>query len=149
MTANEDIIRQVYAAAEGKTVQPDAFVSFFADDGYFLDMATGFKWVGKDLGEPIQSFASIFPDMHRELLDLYSTDDGVVVVELKLQGTHKGDLPLQGGVLRPTGKAFDVPCCDVFRLADGKVKAFHCYNMKSIWLDQLGALDNLGAALKG
>lgn len=149
MTTNEEIIRQVYAAAESKTVQPDVFISLFADDGYFIDMATGSKWVGKDLREPIQGFASIFPDMHRELLNCYSTDDGIVVVELKLQGTHKGDFPLQGGVLRPTGKAFDVPCCDVFRLADGKVKAFHCYNMKSIWLDQLGALDNLGAALKG
>lgn len=148
MATNEDIIRQVYAAAESKTVQPDLFVSLFADDGYFLDMATGSKWVGKDLAEPIQGFASIFPDLHRELLDFYSTDGGVVVVELKLQGTHKGDLPLQGGVLAPTGKVFDVPCCDVFRLENGKVKAFHCYNMKSIWLDQLGVLDNLGAALK-
>lgn len=145
---NEGLIRQVYAAAEAKDLRPDTFVSLFADDGYFLDMASGSRWVGKDLGQPVQGFASIFPDMHRELLNFYSTDDDVVVVELRLQGTHKGDFPVQSGVLPPTNKPFDVPCCDVFHLVDSKVKAFHCYNMKSIWLDQLGALDNLSAALK-
>jgi len=50
------------------------------------------------------------------------------VVELKLQGIHKGDLPLPGGVLRATGKKFDVMCCDVWHLKEGKVKSFHCYN---------------------
>jgi ketosteroid isomerase-like protein len=148
MPINEDIIRQTYAAAEGKDLDPDRFASFFAEDGYFLDMASGFRWVGKDLAQPIQGFASIFPDMHRELLRFYSTADDDVVVELKLQGTHRGDLPMPGGVLPATGRRFDVPCCDVFHLADGKVKSFHCYNMKSIWLDQLGVLDNLGAAIR-
>ncbi|RXD04768.1 ketosteroid isomerase [Sphingomonas sp. UV9] len=148
MPTNEDIIRQVYATAEGKDLDPDRFASFFADDGYFLDMASGAKWVGKELAEPIQGFATIFPDMHRELLRFYSTYDGVVVVELKLQGTHKGDLPMPGGVLPATGRTFDVPCCDVFHLSNGEVRSFHCYNMKSIWLDQLGALDKLSAALE-
>ena len=31
---NEDVIRQVYAAAEAKDLRPDTFVSLFADDGY-------------------------------------------------------------------------------------------------------------------
>ena len=61
-------------------------------------------------------------------------------MELRLQGTHAGEFPIPGGgVLPATGKRFDVPCCDVFVLEQGKVKAFHCYNMKSVWIEQLGA----------
>ncbi|MBW6425965.1 ester cyclase [Rhizobium sp. XQZ8] len=81
-----------------------------------------------------------FPDFHRELLQVYSTGDGVVIVELKLQGTHQGDFMTPGGAVLPaTGKRFDVPCCDVFKVKNRKVQAFHCYNMRSTWLDQLGA----------
>jgi steroid delta-isomerase-like uncharacterized protein len=148
MPTSEAIIREVYASAEAKGLDAEKFISLFADDGYFLDMASGQKWIGQDLHQPVKGLASAFPDLHRELLRFYSTDDKTVLVELKLQGTHRGDLPVADGVLPPTGRTFDVPCCDVFHLADGKVKSFHCYNMKSIWLDQLGALDNLGAALK-
>ena len=91
--------------------------------------------------------ASAFPDMHRELLHFYAAGD-VVVVELKLQGTHQGDFHTAAGTLPATGRRFDVPCCDVFHLKDGKVISFHCYNELSVWLQQLGALDNLDAALK-
>jgi len=73
---------------------------------------------------------------------MHSTADGVVVVELRLQGTHAGDFPTPDGVLPATGKRFDVPCCDVFVLEGGKVKSFHCYNMRSVWLSQLGAGNN-------
>jgi len=139
MATNEEIIREVYAAAEAKDLDPDKFVSLFAEDGYFLDMASGQKWTGEEVRQPIGGLASAFPDFHRDLLQIYSTSDGVVVVELKLQGTHEGDFPTPSGLMAATGKRIDVPCCDVFHVKDGKVKSFHCYNMKSVWFDQLGA----------
>ena len=125
---NEAIIRELYRVAEAKSLDPDKFVSLFADDGYFLDMSSGQRWVGHAVREPVVGLISAYPDMHRELLRVYSTSDDVVVVELKLQGTHRGDLPRPDGVLRATGKTFDAPCCDVWQLRDGKVKSFHCYN---------------------
>ena len=88
-----------------------------------------------------------FPDFHRELVRVYTTDD-VVVVELKLQGTHRGDFQVVGGILPATGTKFDVPCCDVFHLRNGKVVTFRCYNDLSIWLDQLGSLHDLNTSLK-
>lgn len=128
MLNNEALVRELYRVAEGKNLDPDRFVSLFADDGYFLDMSSGQRWTGKAVREPVTGLISAYPDMHRELLKIYSTGDDVVVVELRLQGSHKGDLPLPDGVLRATNKKFDAPCCDVWQLKNGKVKSFHCYN---------------------
>lgn len=138
MPTNEEVVREVYAAAEAKDLDLDKFASLFAQDGYFMDMPTGMKWTGADVRQPMEGLEKPFPDFHRELLKVYSADDDVVVVELKLQGTHEGDFAVPGGdVLPATGKRFDVPCCDVFVVKEGKIKAFHCYNMRSTWIEQL------------
>mgnify|MGYP003624151942 CR=1 FL=1 len=140
MPTNEDVVREVYAAAEARNLDLDKFVSLFGEDGYFLDVPSGLRWTGCEVRQPMEAIGKTFPDFHRELLKVYSTEEGVVVVELRLQGTHEGDFIVPGGgVLPATGKRFDVPCCDVFVVAKGKVQAFHCYNMRSVWLEQLGA----------
>ena len=140
MPSNEEVVREIYAAAEANNLDLDKFVSLFAEDGYFLDVPSGLKWTGAEVRQPMEGISVPFPDFHRELKNVYSTEDGVVVVELMLQGTHKGDFMIPGGdVLPATGKRFDVPCCDVFVVKDGKVKAFHCYNMRSMWIEQLSA----------
>ncbi|MEY9966165.1 hypothetical protein ABIA33_004224 [Streptacidiphilus sp. MAP12-16] len=59
--------------------------------------------------------------MHRELGQFYLTDN-MVIVQLRLQGTHLGPLELPSGTVPPTGKRMDAPCCDVFELVDGKIK---------------------------
>jgi hypothetical protein len=87
--------------------------------------------------------------MHRELLEFYVKDDeNVVVVELTLNGTHKGPLALPAGNIPATNKVMSTPCCDVFHLENGKVKSFHCYTAATILLGQLGVLENLSAAIK-
>ena len=92
--------------------------------------------------------AAAFPEyMHRELDDLY-IDGDVVVVQLSLNGTHQGDLPMAGGTIPATGKEFHAPCCDVFHLEDGKVSASDCYYAGTILLVQLGASGNLEAAVE-
>lgn len=139
MPSNEEIVKEVYATAEANNLDPDRFAALFGDSGYFLDMASGQRFTGDEVRQPVVGLAAAFPDFHRELLQIYSSADGVVVVELKLQGTHEGDFHSPEGVMPATGKKFDVPCCDVFHVKDGKIASFHCYNMKSIWLEQLGA----------
>jgi hypothetical protein len=137
MPSNEEIIRELYAAGEGQGMDTQKFVSMFSDEGYMWDMATGMKLRGKAIGDSIAGLASAFPDVHRELLSIYVVEN-VVVVELATRGTHKGDLPLASGTLAPTGKAIDVPSCDVFHLENGKIKSFHCYNEASVMQQQLG-----------
>jgi ketosteroid isomerase-like protein len=109
----------------------------FSDEGYMLDMASGTKFRGKAIGDSIAGLASAFPDVHRELLDIYVAEN-VVVVEIAIRGTHKGELALASGTLAPTGKTIDVPCCDVYHLEGGKIISFHCYNLPSVMQQQLG-----------
>jgi hypothetical protein len=84
--------------------------------------------------------------MHRELYAFYIVGY-TVVVELALQGTHKGPLDLPIGTIQPTGKRMNAPCCDVFQLINGKIKSFNCYPSGTVVLTQLGILDKLKAAL--
>ena len=92
-------------------------------------------------------YATAFPDMHRELYAFYVIGN-TVVVELALQGTHKGLLELPIGIIQPTGKKMNAPCCDVFQLINGKIKSFNCYPSGTVVLSQLGVLQKLGAFLR-
>jgi hypothetical protein len=125
MTSNDEIIRNLYAVAEK---EPKKFRSLFTENGYWWDVPAGVKY-------------------HGALDDLY-VDGDVVVVQLSLNGTHQGDLPIGLGTIPATGKEFHVPCVDVFRLEDGKVSAFDCYYAGTIMLAQLGVLGNLEASLR-
>jgi len=138
---NEEIVRKLYAAAEGSGKDIAKFVSFFSAQGYMCDIPTGTKLQGQAIGEAIDAFADAFPDVHRELFNVYVAQD-VVVVELAIRGTHTGDLIIASGTVPPTGKKIDVPCCDVFHLADGKVISFNCYNAASVMQQQLGLADS-------
>ena len=143
---NEQVVRQAYKIAEDKDLKE--WVAAFTDDGTFTDESIGVTYRGPDgLPEQVENYARAFPDMHRELYQLYVSGD-IVVVQLALQGTHLGPLHLPAGALPPTGKRMDVPCCDVFALADGKIKRFDCYPEGSVILTQLGVIGDLGAALE-
>ncbi|GGA97737.1 nuclear transport factor 2 family protein [Puia dinghuensis] len=144
---NEQVVREIYRTAEVKDIK--GFVALFTDDGYFWDVSAGVKYYGNDIGKTVEIYAVAFPDMHRELLKFIVKDDeNIVIVELLLQGTQKGPLVLPVGTIPPTNKVMDAPCCDLFFLENGKVKAFHCYNQGTIIFGQLGVLANLSAALK-
>ena len=138
MVNNEKIVRELYAAAEGSGKDIAKLVSFFSDEGYMCDIPSGLKLHGQAIGDAIDAFARAFPDVHRELFNIYVAEN-VVVVKLAIRGTHKGELTLASGTVAPTGKAIDVPCCDVFHVESGKVVSFHCYNAASVMQQQLSA----------
>jgi ketosteroid isomerase-like protein len=143
---NEQIVRQAYKIAEDKDMA--AWVAAFTENGTFTDESVGVTWTGPgELPVQVENYARAFPDMHRELYQLYVSGN-IVVVQLALQGTHLGPLSLPGGTLPPTGKRMDAPCCDVFELSEGKIKRFDCYPEGSVILTQLGVIGNLGAALE-
>jgi hypothetical protein len=137
MLRNEEIIGEPYAAAEGQGTDIEKFVSLFSEEGYMYDIPSRMKFRGQAIGDSIAGFASAFPDVHRELISIYVVEN-VGVVELATRGTHKGELALASGPLAPTGKAIDVPSCDVFHLESGKIISFHCYNAASVVHQQLG-----------
>jgi ketosteroid isomerase-like protein len=125
----------------------EAVIRSLYEDGYFYDVSAGVKYRGEELGQTINIYATAFPDMHRELYDLYVAGD-VVVVELSLNGTHRGPLALPAGTIPATGKEMHAPCCDVFHLKEGKVTSFHCYTAATVIFAQLGVLGNLAASFQ-
>jgi hypothetical protein len=62
------------------------------------DVPAGVKYRGDEVARAADIYSTAFPDMHRELSDLYFDGD-VVVVQLSLNGTHQGDLPMGLGTL--------------------------------------------------
>jgi ketosteroid isomerase-like protein len=143
-TDNEKIVRDAYQIAEVKDLP--GWIGCFAEDGTFIDESIGVTYRGKEIGWPVENYARAFPDMHRELYRFFVTGN-TVIVELALQGTHKGPLALPFGIIPPTGKRMDAPCCDVFRLKDGKIQSFNCYPSGTVIMAQLGVLQNLEAVL--
>ena len=135
MTANEAAIRNAYQVAENKDVA--GWIRCFTETGTFTDESIGVTYRGEELGRTVEVYAAAFPDMHRELFRFFEAGD-TVIVELALQGTHKGPLALPAGTVPATGKRMDAPCCDVFRLVDGKIQSFNCYPSGTIILAQLG-----------
>jgi ketosteroid isomerase-like protein len=73
--------------------------------------------------------------------------DGVFV-DMSVGITYRGPSEVGQGVLPATGKRMDAPCCDVFRLKDGRIQLFDCYPSGTVVLGQLGVLGNLDAALQ-
>src|SRR5260221_11888352 len=112
MSKNEEIIRSGYAAAEGGVNDVKKFVSLFTSDGVILDVASGTEYRGKNLGQLVEVFATGFPDMHREIHQVYETQDRVIV-ELTLHGTHNGPLVLPAAALQTTGRQSTTPCLAV------------------------------------
>ncbi|MFI6402116.1 nuclear transport factor 2 family protein [Streptomyces sp. NPDC050548] len=141
---NEEIVRKAYQTAEVKDIE--GWLDAFTEDGTFTDESVGVTYRGRDRAFPVENYGRAFPDMHRELYQVYVSGD-VVVVQLALQGTHDGPLSLGDGTLQPTGNRMDAPCCDVFELVDGKIKRFDCYPSGTVILAQLGVLGALDAAL--
>src|SRR5260221_13183662 len=145
---DEQISRKAYQMAEDVNIP--GWVASFTPDGTFTDNSIGVTYRGPDgptgLGKTVEVYAKAFPDMHRELYRFFSVGD-VVVVELALQGTHKGALPTPMGILPATGKRIDAPCCDVFRLVNGKIQSFQCYPSGTVIFAQLGVLSNIEGAI--
>jgi ketosteroid isomerase-like protein len=142
---NKQVIRRAYKIAEDMDMA--AWAAAFTADGTFTDESIGVTWKGPDeLPVQVENYHRAFPDIHRELYQVYVSGN-IVVVQLALQGTHLGPLSMPGGTLQPTGNTMDAPCCDVFELADGKIKRFDCYPSGTAILTQLGLIGNLGAAL--
>jgi steroid delta-isomerase-like uncharacterized protein len=134
---HEKLICRLYLLAEAPTKDTSQFVSLFAGDGYFYDVAHQRKYSGDDIGALVDAYAAAFPDLHREVDSIYF-DDNVVVVELSLTGTHKGDLVTASGTIPATGKEIRAPCCDVFHIENGKITSVHCYRADTVMFAQLG-----------
>ena len=137
-------MREAYAIAERLDLA--GWKSLFANGGIFIDESVKVKYTGDELDYPVRQYHTAFADMHRELYDVWTVGNPVIV-RLALQGTHSGPLRTPFAIMPPTGKKMDAPCMDVFELENGKIKKFDCYPEGSIILTQLGVIENLEGSL--
>jgi ketosteroid isomerase-like protein len=141
----ESFVREAYAIAERLDLAK--WKSLFASDGIFIDESVKVTYMGEELDYPVRQYHTAFADMHRELYNVWTVGN-TVIVRLALQGTHSGPLRTPFGTIPPTGNRMDAPCMDVFELENGKIKKFDCYPEGSIILTQLGVIKNLEAAVR-
>ena len=122
---NQRIIRNAYRIADEQDVE--GWAACFHEDGTFTNESIGVTYRGhKEVGIPVRIFATPYPDMHRDLQNVYVTG-ARVIVELPLNGTNTGPLEVPNAVIPPSGMRMKAPCCDVFRLKNGKIQSFNCY----------------------
>ncbi|MCM4081042.1 nuclear transport factor 2 family protein [Paractinoplanes hotanensis] len=146
MKTNEEVVREAYRLSEGSVLDGDGFRALFTEDGTFNDMPNSLTFRGDQIPQALAGFAGVFPDVHRELLEVHAFGD-VVAVELRIQGTHLGKFPTPIGDIPPTGSRIDVPTADLWHLRDGKIESFNCYNAANVLLAQIGAGPDFKSAI--
>ena len=149
MASNEEIVRAAYRAAEGSVHDLKGWRESFTEDGVFTMMSTGESYRGEKLDDVVTFMWGVFPDVHRELLEIHDLGNDLVVVKLLIQGTFEGGspFPTPAGPLQPNGAKTSVPTVDLFYLRDGKIQQFDCYPMMNIRMAQLGISYDFAAAV--
>jgi ketosteroid isomerase-like protein len=123
---NENLVRRLYSLADAAAKDTSSYVSLFADGGYFYSAADRVKYYGADIGKVVRDYSLAFPDLRRDIHSFYF-DHNVVVVELSLIGTRRGDLVMGARTVSATGRQINAPCCDVFHIRRGRVTSLHSY----------------------
>lgn len=147
MKSNEEVVREAYRLSEGDVLDGHGFRALFTEDGTFNDVPNSQTFRGDQIPQALTGFAGIFPDVHRELLEVHVLGD-VVAVELRIQGTHLGAFPTPIGDIPPTGNRIDVPAADFWYLREGKIERFNCYNATNVMLAQIGVDPDFQSAIE-
>jgi hypothetical protein len=71
--APETFVRNAYAIAERKDLE--GWKSLFNDDGIFVDESVKITYKDGDWDYPVKNYGTAFPDMHRELYNLWTVGD--------------------------------------------------------------------------
>ena len=148
MATNEEIVRAAYRTAEGSVRNLQGWLDSFTPDGVFNMMSTGESYSGERLGDVVTLMWGVFPDNHRELLEVHDAGENLVVVKLLIQGTFQGPFPTPAGPLAPNGAKTSVPAADFLYLRDGKIERFDCYPMMNVRLAQMGVSIDFASAVQ-
>ena len=148
MTTNEEIVRAAYRTAEGDVQDLQGWRDSFTEDGVFINFSTGESYSGARLDDVVTFMWGVFPDVHRELLEVHDVGDDLVIVKLLIQGTFTGQFPTPLGPLPANGAKTSTPTTDFFHLRDGKIQTFECYPMLNVRMKQMGVGFDFASAIE-
>ncbi|MBI1237873.1 MAG: limonene-1,2-epoxide hydrolase [Alphaproteobacteria bacterium] len=122
MVSNEQIVRDFVAT--WPRLDADAIVAFFAEDGIYHNIPIEPVQGHAQLKEFITGFLASWTKTHWDILSMTSAGDTVVVE--RIDHIFMGD------------KSVDLPCCGVFEMKDGKIKAWRDYFDMGTYMKALG-----------
>jgi steroid delta-isomerase-like uncharacterized protein len=123
------------------TSEPDRLIDFFAFDGYYIDVAMGATYRGRDQIARFHHWMLKFaPDSAIEFSDACAAD-GRLYLQWIWSGTFEGALPLpDGSSVESTGAYFSVPGVAACRYAaNGELLSHSDYWDLGTVLRQVGA----------
>lgn len=85
----------------------------------------------------LDSWLSAFPEAKVEVKNVSSGEDWAVA-EFRGVGKHAGILKTPAGDIPPTGRAIELPFCEVYRFRGGKIASCNLYFDTGTLVRQLG-----------
>jgi steroid delta-isomerase-like uncharacterized protein len=130
------LVRSVYDAYNGRDF--DRAAAAVADTYEWLMTPTGQVFHGPDgMRQYLAGWADGFPDSKVEVTNVI-VGDGQAVVEFTGRGVHSGTLVTPMGDIPATGKQAELHFCDVYEIADGKLRRGRSYFDLATLMRQLG-----------
>ena len=125
----------------------DRLRSLLADDSYEEELSTQRRLEGADAQVDVaRGWKQAFPDGQGTVTGTY-TDGNTVAIELTWEGTQSGPLQTPDGQeFPPSNRRATVKAVQVMEIEDGKIKSTrHYFDLMTI-LQQIGAMEQAGAA---
>lgn len=113
---------------------PDAVLAAFADGGTFTDPASDGTLAGDEIRDWVEETVEAFPDVQFTVGRRAVNEEGVLIAEWTMRGTHDG--PLRG--IPPTHRAVEVDAVDVVTVSEGEITSVTGYFDMSELTEQLG-----------
>jgi steroid delta-isomerase-like uncharacterized protein len=125
----------------------DRFRSLLADDSWEEELATQRRFEGADAQvEALRGWKQAFPDGNGTV-NKACADGNTVTLEITWEGTQSGPMQTPDGRELPaSNKRATVRACQVMEVEDGKIMATRHYFDLMTLLQQIGALEQMGAA---
>lgn len=113
---------------------PDTVVAQFAPNGTYFDPNLEEPLTGPEIGEYVAEVAAGFPDFRIEDRRVVTADEGTVVHEWTMHGTHSGTID----GLPPTGNTLALDGVDVVTVSEDGITSVRGYFDQKTFAEQLG-----------
>ena len=136
MGKNSEIVKRCWELMESGRL--DGLADVWAPDVEFKAPGTALRGI-EQIRPFLEVFFTAFPDLKHQVVTTTEGGDAVAL-ELRVTGTHTRPLRTPNGEVPPTGRKVVWETCDVIRVKNGKVTAWHAYWDQVAFLTQLGLM---------